>query len=207
MKALIYKDFVSAKSTYLVQFAAIVALGVYASLKQMLVILPIVLAFIPLFLNSVSFVMEEEAAYYKFIFTTPCSRRSYVLSKFVLGIIFALLAGFFGILIYPRQIDDVGLAVLLTATVFAGCLILNAWNLLFLFKYGGQKGRIFWVVSYFVIFGLGSLLGALSEALIAWLTTRLDKPYILAATIIVLGLATTAGSLYGSVKILQNKEY
>ena len=176
MKALLYKDFVSAKTSYLILLIVFVALGVYGGLNHMLIALPLVFVFLPIFLNSVSFTVEEQVDYPKFAFTTPISRRTYVVSKFLLGIVFALLAGGFGLLIFNQELGRLDLALFLASVSFAACLILNAFQLLFVFKFGANKGRIIMVAFYFLLFSVSSLLGDHMDEILATLKTGLKQP-------------------------------
>lgn len=196
-----------AKTSYLILLIVFAALSVYGGLKHMLIILPLVFVFLPIFLNSVSFTVEEQVDYPKFAFTTPVARRTYVVSKFLLGIIFALLAGGFGLVIFSQALGRFDLALFLASASFAACLILNAFQLLFVFKLGANKGRIIMVAFYFLLFSLSSLLGDHMNEILAKLKTGLNQPYVLSAALAALALVFLGLAIYGGEKILAKKEY
>ena len=65
MKALLYKDLVSGKSTYLLALVIVLVIAVYLTFNEAMVIIPFLFAFMPMVLNTISFAIVY--SFYKFI--------------------------------------------------------------------------------------------------------------------------------------------
>lgn len=75
MRALLYKDFVSSKKSYLLSFIVILFIGIYGAKEGYYIVIPLLCVYLPVIFNNVSFAIDEQVDFYKFAFTSPISRK------------------------------------------------------------------------------------------------------------------------------------
>ncbi|SHJ49937.1 ABC-2 transporter permease [Hespellia stercorisuis] len=95
-----------------------------------------------------------------FLFTMPCTRRMYVVEKYVYGVMLSLVGGalVLGIgcvasLMAKSTIHVSSYLATVAGCEFIGIVFMSVMLPLFL-KYGQEKGRIVFIVMFFSIFGL-----------------------------------------------------
>ncbi|MGI6462876.1 MAG: ABC-2 transporter permease [Candidatus Scatomorpha sp.] len=208
MKALIYKDFVSAKSTYLFVLVMMVALLVYVTYHGVMVIIPFLFVFMPAIINSVSFGNEVKSNFPKFAFATPISRKVYVASKYVLTNLFATLALISGIILFYHEYKNWNLALMVGAVSFAVTIIFSSIQIPFILKFDEEKVGIAIVATNFIIFALSRILGRLVIGLVSLVQTiNRFHAYLIAGVIFVITILILTVSQNIGVAIVKAKEY
>jgi len=208
MKALIYKDFVSAKSTYLFVLVMMVALLVYVTYHGVMVIIPFLFVFMPAIINSVSFGNEVKSNFPKFVFATPISRKVYVASKYVLTNLFATLALISGIILFYHEYKNWNLALMVGAVSFAVTIIFSSIQIPFILKFDEEKVGIAIVATNFIIFALSRILGRLVIGLVSLVQTiNRFHAYLIAGVIFVITILILTVSQNIGVAIVKAKEY
>lgn len=208
MKAMIYKDLVTLKSTYLVMTAIVVSIIAYATSQNFLIVLPLLFIYVPIILNAASFAMEERDDFPKFVFTTPISRRSYVLSKYILAIVCSVLAFISGLLIYQSESDNLGLGLIIGVVLFAIPILMSGIQISFILRYGAEKGRIIMVAFYLLFFIAVNLIKVLLQQSVERIQSlSLANPYIIAGILFVLTLLLLGVFVKAGEKIVKSKEY
>lgn len=208
MKAMIYKDLVTLKSTYLVMTAIVVSIIAYATSQNFLIVLPLLFIYVPIILNAASFAMEERADFPKFVFTTPISRRSYVLSKYILAILCSILAFISGLMIYQLESDNLGTGLIIGVVLFAIPILMSGIQISFILRYGAEKGRIIMVAFYLLFFIAVNLIKVLLQQSVERIQSlSLANPYIIAGILFVLTLLLLGVFVKAGEKIVKSKEY
>lgn len=208
MKAMIYKDLVTLKSTYLVMTAIVVSIIAYATSQNFLIVLPLLFIYVPIILNAASFAMEERADFPKFVFTTPISRRSYVLSKYILAILCSILAFISGLMIYQLESDNLGTGLIIGVVLFAIPIIMSGIQISFILRYGAEKGRIIMVAFYLLFFIAVNLIKILLQESVEKIQSlSLANPFIIAGILFVLTLLLLGVFVKAGEKIVKSKEY
>lgn len=208
MKALLYKDFVSAKSTYLFVLVMMVALLVYVTYHGVMVIIPFLFVFMPAIINSVSFGNEVKSNFPKFAFATPISRKVYVASKYVLTNLFAILALISGIILFYHEYKNWNLALMVGVVSFAVTIIFSSIQIPFILKFDEEKVGIAIVATNFIIFALSRILGRLVIGLVSLVQTiNQFHAYLIAGVIFVITILILTVSQNIGVAIVKAKEY
>ncbi|NMA12876.1 MAG: ABC-2 transporter permease [Chloroflexi bacterium] len=208
MKALLYKDFVSGKSTYLLVLVTMVALLAYVTYHGVMIIIPFLFVFMPVILNSISFGNEVKSNFPKFAFITPISRKVYVASKYVLTTLFAALALISGIVHFYHEYKNWDLALMVGVVSFAVTIIFSSIQIPFILKFDDEKVGIAIVATNFIIFVLSRFLGRLVGGLVNLVQTVSQfHTYLIAGGICVITILILTLSQNIGVVITKGKEY
>lgn len=103
------------------------------------------------------------------------------------------------------SLDNIAFMTLIT---LAASILISAIQLPFILKYGAEKGRLIMVITYFLIFGLSTLLKTKSDFLAKLMKnfSMYSMPMIclgiLAVSILIIGVAVKS-----SIMIMEKKEY
>ncbi len=209
MIALILKDIVTLKKTLLLTVTISIAIALYGIYENALFMVPLICAMIPLILNAIAFGYDTKSNFEQFVFSMPIKKSSYVLSKLFFAFAFGLIGSIciFVLLMIKNQmsLDNIAFMTLIT---LAASILISAIQLPFILKYGAEKGRLIMVITYFLIFGLSTLLKTKSDFL-----AKLMKNFsmysmsmiclgILAVSILIIGVAVKS-----SIMIMEKKEY
>lgn len=208
MKALLYKDMVSAKTTYLLALAIMLAIAGYAVYHGAMIIIPFLFAFMPVILNAASFGNEAQSDFPKFVFTTPISRKAYVASKYILAVLFATMALISGLILFYLEHKSLNYAFVIAASSFAVPIIFSSFQIPFILKFGVEKGRIIVVAAYFLLFAITSYLGDTLSGFIH-LVTKISQlnTYVIAGALIAAAILILTVSNNIGVSIMKRKEY
>ncbi len=208
MKALLYKDFVSAKSTYLLALVMILVIATYLTYHGAMVIISLLFVFMPVILNASSFVNETKSDFPKFAFTTPITRKAYVKSKYTVAVLFGIMALVSGFILVYLEYKSLNLALMIGALSFLLPILFSAIQIPFIIKFGEEKARLLVVAANFLLFAVASFLGDSFAGIIeliqnirqvnAWVIAGL----ICAVTILILIVSQNIG-----VAIIKAKEY
>jgi len=208
MKALFYKDFVSAKSTYLLSLAIMVVIAGSAVYRDKIILIPFMFVIMPMILNAISFGNEVQSNFPKFAFTTPISRKTYVKSKYGFAIIFGIVAFAFSLIIFYLEHENLDFALIMGVISFAIPIIFSAVQMPFILKFGLEKGRIIMVATYALLFITMSLLGEYLDGImglvqkISQLNSYIVSGFIFAIAVLILVISKNIG-----VAIIKAKEY
>ena len=166
MIALILKDIVTLKKTLLLTVTISIAIALYGIYENALFMVPLICAMIPLILNAIAFGYDTKSNFEQFVFSMPIKKSSYVLSKLFFAFAFGLIGSIciFVLLMIKNQmsLDNIAFMTLIT---LAASILISAIQLPFILKYGAEKGRLIMVITYFLIFGLSTLLKTKSDFL------------------------------------------
>ncbi|MDD7319417.1 MAG: ABC-2 transporter permease [Prevotellaceae bacterium] len=209
MIALILKDIVTLKKTLLLTVTISIAIALYGIYENALFMVPLICAMIPLILNAIAFGYDTKSNFEQFVFSMPIKKSSYVLSKLFFAFAFGLIGSIciFVLLMIKNQmsLDNIAFMTLIT---LAASILISAIQLPFILKYGAEKGRLIMVITYFLIFGLSTLLKTKSDFLAKLMKnfSMYSMPMIclgiLAVSILIIGVAVKS-----SIMIMEKKEY
>ncbi|MBS4899919.1 MAG: ABC-2 transporter permease [Clostridiales bacterium] len=209
MIALILKDIVTLKKTLLLTVTISIAIALYGIYENALFMVPLICAMIPLILNAIAFGYDTKSNFEQFVFSMPIKKSSYVLSKLFFAFAFGLIGSIciFVLLMIKNQmsLDNIAFMTLIT---LAASILISAIQLPFILKYGAEKGRLIMVITYFLIFGLSTLLKTKSDFLAKIMKnfSMYSMPMIclgiLAVSILIIGVAVKS-----SIMIMEKKEY
>lgn len=176
MKALIYKDFIALKKSLLLLLLAMVLLGVYAYTQDMLMILPMIFILVPVILLGILFGVDTQAKVDKYIVPAPLSRLTIVTSRYLLV---WLMAGIGGVLAVLITLTNKGNTLPLPWYIILPAMVLlisfiSIVQLPLMYRFGAEKARLIFVLLYFSVFILFSLL-ANNKALISNLFEQLNQ--------------------------------
>ncbi len=209
MIALILKDIVTLKKTLLLTVTISIAIALYGIYENALFMVPLICAMIPLILNAIAFGYDTKSNFEQFVFSMPIKKSSYVLSKLFFAFAFGLIGSIciFVLLMIKNQmsLDNIAFMTLIT---LAASILISAIQLPFILKYGAEKGRLIMVITYFLIFGLSTLLKTKSDFLakLMKIFSMYSMPMIclgiLVVSILIIGVAVKS-----SIMIMEKKEY
>jgi len=208
MKALLYKDLVSGKSTYLLALVIVLVIAAYLTFNEAMVIIPFLFAFMPMVLNTISFSKETKSDFAKFAFTTPITRKDYVKSKYSVAILFGMVALLSGCILGCLECVSLNLALIIGMVSFALPIIISSIQIPFILKFDEGKGGIVIVAINLLIFAsarfIGDSLGGLINLIqtISKLNIYLIVGIICVITILILTISQNIG-----VVIMKRKEF
>lgn len=208
MKALLYKDFMTSKRTYLIAVALLIVLGIVGIVNHFVIIIPLMFSFMSIILNSISFGNEKQSEFPKFVFTSPISRNSYVRSKYVLSVISGIVAFILSLIIVYIEYDNIGLSLVIASATLLIPILFTAIQVPFFLKFGEEKGRILMVLIYFALPLATSLLkGKLGDLMDKILNLSQSVPYIIFGVVLLITIAILVISQFIGIKIAKKLEY
>lgn len=207
MKGLLLKDFyVTLKSCkmFFVIDAIFIAMSfvLFDSFNDSFIFLmyPVLMSGV-LTINLLSF--DEKSKWTKYSGSLPYSPAQIVSSKYIFGLIiqvFTTLIVFFALVIWVNTVGDVALseAAVMLGRMFIISFTVPSVGLPFCFRFGTEKGRLFYFVS---IFGMAMLLVNFADKLEAFFKIKYLFLIIIAAVV-----AIYAASLAISIAVYKNRE-
>lgn len=208
MIALIMKDFASTRQSILLAGGLGVLISGYAITRDFPLMIFLVSIMLPLILNGIAVGYDSKANFESFAFSMPIKRSDYVLSKYAFALLFGVVGAvtLFTVLLLRAHLPIHTALVPAVATLIVPVLF-TAIQLPFMLKYGAERGRVFMVATYFLIFGGTSLLKAyITTDVIARGLRFLSEPWtpwgILAVGVILIVLFFRL-----AVRVAENKEY
>ncbi len=208
MKALLYKDFVSSKSSLLLSLAIMLVIAIASIYQGMIFVIPFLFIYIPIILNATSFGNETQSNFPKFLFVTPITRKEYVKSKYMIAIIFSVLAFFSSSIIFYLEFNKLNLSLLIGIVTFAIPLLFSCIQVPFIIKFGEEKARIIFVITYFMIFGLSSYLSDKIVKIINFIQEiNILNSYLVIGLVFVISIIALLISQNIGVEIVKRKEY
>lgn len=213
MKALIYKDYVTGKSGYLLSFVLVCWITYTGIQNGVLVLGPLSLCYLPIIMSFISFGQDARCHLKSFLFATPVSRRDYVFSKYLLPICINLVSAvILAVLLCLKSDLPVMWVALSSVSLLAAAVIFLSVQLPFVFRFGTDKGRLMVVLTYLIFFGLVSLLksstGKVKELFLQILASGNSSRFTLIALalILIITLAALFVSVRVSLKIMEKRE-
>lgn len=166
-----------------------------------------------------AFAYDDMADFSTYALTMPITRKDLVLSKYVLSFLITLACGIVGMLSMVVLLQLFGVAYFDGATLrdvflytFLYMCVMNMVNCILLplnFKFGTEKGRIFFFLIFFGIGGIGYLMNMLSSIIDPEIMNMIMEIFYHYGMYIVMIVAIVleAGSIVISMRILKKKEY
>ena len=208
MKALLYKDLVSSKSTYLLLLIMVGVIAGIAITQGAMIIIPFIFAYIPMILGAISFGYESQSEFPKFLFTTPISRTTYVKSKYCFSVLFGIMAFVSGLAVFGMEYGSLDFALIMASTSFAVPIIFVALQIPFVFEYGVEKEGIIMVATYAVLFITIRLVGKhLNRMMNLVQTMNRINSYLISVAIVAGAICILVVSIHMSCVIVKRKEY
>ena len=175
------------------------------------------LTFIAGFLTISSFGYDDNGNCMPFLMTLPVSRKLYVKSKYVLGFLLTFIGWMAGMAIsmvtaFLHKAPPTTEAVLFQLAWVFLWMILLAFVLPMLFRFGAEKGRMATLAMMLVFMAIVFALSKLAEGMGVDVDACLDalagqQIIVLVAGLAVVALILVLISYFISVKIVQKKEY
>ncbi len=162
IKGLIIKDLLQIK-VYKKTFIVCLILFILFSSQQENITSILLMMMVLLFsmFSIASFNYDEMAKSDKYILTFPVSRKEVVLSKYILIIGSTIIGSIIGIIltiiisfITTKQFINIRELISLATSSIFGIGIVEAIQIPYIFKYGAEKGRIYMIISVFVVASL-----------------------------------------------------
>jgi ABC-type transport system involved in multi-copper enzyme maturation permease subunit len=208
MRALIYKDFVASKGSYLLVLLVSVVFGVLAFSQGQQAVLPATCLLMSSILIATSFGVEIQSNSPMFIFTTPISRKKYTSSKYIVAIFFSVLAFILAFVVSLMSKYTVGAAFFSGVLASIAPSLFASVQLPLIIKFGAEKGRIISVASFAIIFAGFNVFADMKEELIDLIQKiRTLNLYLLGVIMLVCSFVVLLVSIKVSQKIVRQKEY
>lgn len=209
MKALIYKDLISIKNALLLQFAVIIALGIYFYKENQLVLIPLFFILIPIILLGMVFGIDNQYSTDKYLISSGISRKKIVFSRYTIIWFMSLFAMALSFLVGFNKnplTKEIPL-ILLISSLFFVTSIVGVVELPLMYKFGAEKARLVFVILYFVVFAFFSTISSNKEWLLEYVNKGLtmDKT-LLSLIIFAVTIIVHTFSVFISIKIFENKE-
>lgn len=219
MKGILLKDFYNLNGQ-LKMYLLFPVLGIFmAYMQHSATILIFLLGILIVTIPMSAFAYDDLADFSTYALTMPITRKDLIVSKYILSLLITIVCGLLALasvyLLYQLLgIDYFEGASIRDAFLFTiiYMLVMNAVNCILLplnFKYGTEKGRIFFFLIFFGIGGIGYLINYVSTlfdpSLLNTLYCFLSQygSYIVVLVLLVL----EAISLMLSLRILEKKEF
>lgn len=209
MTALILKDIATLKKTLLLTITICIALAVYGIYENVIFMIPLICAMIPLILTAIAFGYDTKSKFEQFAFSMPIKKSSFVLSKLFFAFVFGLVGSvcLFVLFVVKNEmsIDNI---VFISLITLVASVLMSAIQLPFILKYGAEKGRLIMVITYFAIFALSTFLKEKSD-LLANMVEFFSKysMVMIFIGIVLVGLVTIGIAIKISISIMDKKEY
>lgn len=203
MKGLFLKDLLNLKKLGAIYLIMLLAYGVMAFFMENASFLGGMVTVIAALLPYTTLAYDEQAKWDRFALTMPIRRRDIVLSKYLLGILLALLATALNIVAQLAGPDSTPSSALADALLmFCFSVFLLSFMLPLAFRLGVEKGRLLIML---VIFIPAVAAMAFSDQLSQ--LSLSETQYLPLAALLTLGvLVLFAASLLLSIRIYQKKE-
>ncbi|MDD7305921.1 MAG: ABC-2 transporter permease [Peptoniphilaceae bacterium] len=206
MKALIRKDLATIKNTLILVLLVCIVIGFYAFNQKIYIMIPAIYIVMSLILTSIAQGYDVKANFEQFAFCLPIDRKDYVFSKLFIAFAFGILAAFsiFIILSIKTSIKTVNIT-LFSLLSFITCLLVSAIQLPFSLKFGTEKGKIVFIVTYALIFICISLLKDHITEMVRYLNSY--SAITIGFSVCFICLLIISLCVYISIKVIQNKEF
>jgi len=203
MKGLMIKDLINLKKQGMILgilFLFYAVLGIMTKDSSMMgAVMAVLAAMMPV--SAMAY--DEKAKWDKYALSMPVSRRDMVLSKYLLGILFAIVVFFLNVLFYGAVNGGKSMTegVLFAGTLSLSALVYLSLVLPALFRFGVEKGRVLMMAILFLGTG-GVVFASLHQGSLPPMETleRLQTLLLLAVLVI---LCVSAGL---SLRIYNRKE-
>lgn len=153
--------------------------------------------------------LDEQSKWERYALTMPFRRRDLVLSKYLLsfcslflyGVLYLLL-----VLLFKHDPEAMKVSVMLTSVGISIGILYSALAYPFLFKFGMEKGRIWYLILIVVVFGNGATLAAMlgDELSLNLLLTWMNRLLLILP---LAALALFGLSAFLSIKLYESREF
>jgi len=207
MKALIIKDILNLKGQYKMIFGILVFYAVLSLSSSDANFLFGMISIILTMLTITSISYDERSKWDKYALTMPISRQDIVISKYLLGLILALVALALN-LIFVVLLGDLPVkeSIATSFALFGISLLFLSFMLPALFKYGVEKGRFIMLLIFFVPTAIVIIASKLDIIeMISDIISNIPFSQVILVLIILL-MIIVAISIMASIRIYKNKE-
>jgi ABC-type transport system involved in multi-copper enzyme maturation permease subunit len=207
MKALIIKDMLNLKGQYKMIFGILVFYAVLSLSSSDANFLFGMISIILTLLTITSISYDERSKWDKYALTMPISRQDIVISKYLLGLILALVALALN-LVFVVLLSDLPVkeSIATAFALFGISLLFLSFMLPALFKYGVEKGRFIMLLIFFVPTAIVIIASKLDIIeMISDIISNIPV-FQLISVLIILLMIIVAISIMASIRIYKNKE-
>lgn len=206
MKALISKDIASMRKTLLIGLTLFLAVGAYTIRKQDIMLLLGYCALIPVSLITATFINDSRSNFAQLAFSMPIGNRDYVLSKLFFAFVFSAIGAIIMfVFLYIKNQVPINTIVIISLLTFIMCLLISAIQFPFVLKFGAEKGKIFMLVTFFIILRVETLLNRNITEVFKTINTYSQSTIGLALSF--LGFTIILISIISSISIMKSKEF
>ncbi|MDI9519614.1 MAG: ABC-2 transporter permease [Bacillota bacterium] len=211
MKALIYKDLVSLKRTVLLSLVILAVVCFNAVQQGAVLLLPMIFVLMPVILLGIIFGSDTQSKVDVYIIPGPIKRTTVVLSRYAFIWFMALIGTLFTMLLKALTSGGILAEIpwhFIIATMPLLTTLIAAIQLPLMYKFGAEKGRLVFVVLYFIIFALFSYIGS-NKGFISELVNKLENLNLGVVSLLLVGvtLLLNAVSFTLSEAIYSKKEF
>lgn len=209
MRASLYKDFV-VNRTYLMILAAIaIGMCVAAMYKTEPLLVAMLFGVLGISYFSAVFARDAESKVNRALLSGPVTRTQLVnvnyLVSIAIGIIAFIATGMVALLRASMGWEDI---LLIASLAFAVTLLLIIIQLPLFYRFGPDKGKLFLLAVFILLFGGSSYIGNHKSAIIEWVSKTLTMPPLaLTGFLLATTLVLTALSLWVSRRIAAGQEF
>lgn len=209
MKALILKDIATMKKTILLCLLLFAGICIYSIWNGSTLVIPFLSAMLPLALTGISFGYDARSNFVQYAFSMPITKTGFVLSKFFFTAVFALIGSLAVFFLLPNRSLPLTMRLLLTLLNFVAVFLLAAIQFPLSFQFGAEKGRLVFMIAYFLGFCLISQFKEAGSWLVRTASDAMSSlPFsLLAAGLLLLALLVIFLCIRISIRILEKKEY
>lgn len=205
MKALIYKDLTTTKSSIGLMTLIMVAVAFVFNKEGQLELFPLTFILLPTILLGILFGIDAESHIDKYLISTGIGKEKIVGSRYGFVWILSIFALIVSLIIGYRV--KMPLALYCASVLFFSNFIALV-QLPLMYKFGAEKSRMIFVFFYFLIFGSFSYFGANKEELLEFINFGMSiNKNILALGLVILTILTSYISFKISARIYKAKEF
>ena len=205
MKALIYKDFTTTKTSIGLMTVIMAAIAFVFNNEGQLEFFPLTFILLPTILLGILFGVDSESHIDKYLISTGIGKEKIVGSRYAFVWILSIFALIVSLIIGYRV--NMPIALYCASVLFFSNFIALV-QLPLMYKFGEEKSRMIFVLFYFIIFGSFSYFGANKEKLLDLINLGVSlNKNILALGLLILTILLSFLSFKISTGIYKAKEF
>ncbi|MDY3051720.1 MAG: ABC-2 transporter permease [Ndongobacter sp.] len=208
MKALLYKDFIGIRKTFILSLLAIFAVSIVFVARDITPMISMMFIILPFIVQVTLFTLDDSCHFDRFALSATVPRKQVPAARYVFSLILIL---FSSIAMFVTIAFTQGLtisAVLLFAVAFFIPTLFVSIELPILYRFGAQNARYILMGLYFFIFFGATFLSKHIPQILTFFHKFLEAPQLLIAALLLL---VTAGcfllSYFISAQMYEKKEF
>lgn len=208
MKALLYKDFVNIRKTFLLSLLVIAVVSLIFIARDITLLLPMMFMILPFITQITLFALDDGCHFDRFALSAPISRKQVPAARYALTlglILFSSIA--MSVIILLTQGQTVSVALLFAISFVIATLFVSI-ELPILYRFGTQNARYILMGLYFLIFFGSTFLSKYIPKILIILRQFLEapQPLIVAALFLITAICFFL-SYFISARIYEKKEF